>query len=172
MRMHSVFILSACLAMGLTAFGRGLSKNEATFVTEAAGGNLAEIKLGQLATQKGTDPKVKDFGNLMINDHTKANNDLKPIAEAGGVKWPDNPPADAQATYERLSKLSGAPFDHQFVDVMVKDHRKVAQLYEQESKQATDAQLKTYIKNTLPVVRTHLQHAEAIQKSPSTKKTS
>ena len=62
------------------------------FVTKAAGDNLAEVKLGQLAVQKGTDQKVKDLGNRMVNDHQKANNDLKPIADANGVKWPDRPP--------------------------------------------------------------------------------
>jgi putative membrane protein len=170
MKIHSVLVWSTWFAMGLTAFG--LSKNETSFVTEAAGGNLAEIKLGQLATQKGTDPRVKDFGNLMIKDHTSANNNLKPIADAGGVKWPDSPPQDAQATYDRLSKLSGDQFDHQFVDVMVKDHRKVAQLYQQELGKASDAKLKTYISDTLPVVRSHLQHAESIEKSPSKKKAS
>ena len=170
MKIHSLVILSTWFAMGLTAFA--LSKNEASFVTQAAGGNLAEIKLGQLAAQKGTDPKVKDFGNLMIEDHTTANNNLKPIADASGIKWPDSPPQDAQATYDRLSKLSGDQFDHQFVDVMVKDHRMVAQLYEQELGKASDPKLKTYISNTLPVVHSHLQHAESIEKSPSKKKPS
>jgi putative membrane protein len=170
MKIHSLFMFSAWFAMGLTAFG--LSKNETSFVTEAAGGNLAEIKLGQLASQKATDPKVKDFGNLMIKDHTGANNNLKPIAEAGGVKWPDNPPQDARATYDRLSKLSGDQFDRQFLDVMVLDHRKVAQLYEQALGKASDPKLKTYISSTLPTVRSHLQHAESIEKSPSKKKAS
>jgi putative membrane protein len=95
--------------------------------------------------QKGTDPKVKDFGNRMINDHTKANGDLKPIVDAGGVQWLDKPPQDAQATYDRLSKLSGDQFDREFVTVMVKDHRKVAHLYQQELGKANDRQLKTYI---------------------------
>jgi putative membrane protein len=170
MKRHFVLVLSSWLAMGLSAFG--LSKSEASFVTEAAGGNLAEIKLGELAAQKGTDPKVKDFGNQMVNDHTKANNDLKPIANAGGVQWPDSPPQDAQATYEKLSKLSGDQFDRQFMAVMVKDHQKVAHLYEQTLGKTTDKQLKTYIRNTLPTVRNHLQHAESIEKTPAKSKAS
>jgi putative membrane protein len=170
MKSHSVLVLSTWFAMGLSAFG--LSKSETSFATEAAGGNLAEIKLGELAAQKGTDPKVKEFGNRMVNDHTKANNDLKPIADAGGVKWPDNPPPDAQATYDRLSKLSGDEFDRQFITVMVKDHRKVAQLYEQQAGKASDPQLKTYIQKTLPTVRSHLQHAESIEKTLAKTKTS
>src|ERR1700751_546128 len=99
MKIHSLLILSSCFAAGLSAFG--LSKNKTAFVTQAAGGNLAEIELGQLAAQKATDPKVKDFGNRMVNDHQKANNELKPIADANGVKWLDQPPQDAQATYEK-----------------------------------------------------------------------
>jgi putative membrane protein len=170
MKIHSLLILSTCFVGGLSAFG--LSKNESSFVTEAAGGNLAEIKLGQLAAQKGTDPKVKDFGNRMISDHQKANDELKPIADANGVKWPDQPPRDAQATYDKLSRLSGNQFDHQFVAVMVKDHGKVAQLYQQESSQASDAKLKRYISSTLPVVRSHLQHAESIEKSAAKNKSS
>jgi putative membrane protein len=165
MKIHSLLILSSCFAAGLSAFG--LSKNETSFVTKAAGGNLAEIKLGQLAVQKGTDTKVKDFGNRMVNDHQKANNELKPIADANGVKWPDQPPQDAQATYEKLSRLTGNQFDRQFMAAMVKDHRKVAELYQQESSQASDPKLKVYINSTLPVVRSHLQHAESIEKSPA-----
>jgi putative membrane protein len=168
MKHHFVLVLSTWFAVGLSAFG--LSKSEKSFVTEAAGGNLAEIKLGQLAAQKATDPKVKDFGNRMVNDHTKANNELKPIADAAGVKWPDHPPQDAQATYDKLSKLSGDQFDRQFVTEMVKDHQKVAQLYEQTLSKASDAQLKTYIQKTLPTVRSHLQHAESIEKSPAKNK--
>ena len=170
MKIHSLFILSTCFAASLSAFG--LSKNETSFVSEAAGGNLAEIKLGQLAAEKATDPKVKDFGNRMVSDHQKANDDLKPIADANGVKWPNQPPQDAQATYDKLSKLTGSQFDHQFVAVMVKDHRKVAQLYQQESSQASDPKLKTYISSTLPVVRSHLKHAESIEKSPAKNKAS
>ena len=170
MKRYVVLMLFSWFAMGLSAFG--LSKSDTSFVTEAAGGNLAEIKLGELATQKGTDPKVKDFGNRMVNDHTKANNDLKPIADAGGVKWPDNPPQDAQATYDKLSKLSGDQFDRQFITVMVKDHRKVAQLYEQELGKSSDAQLKSYVQKTLPTVRSHLQHAESIEKTPAKNKAS
>jgi putative membrane protein len=170
MKRHCVLMLSTWFAMGFAAFG--LSKSETSFVTKAAGGNLAEIKLGQLATQKGTDPKVKDFGNQMVNDHTKANNDLKPIADAGGVQWPENPPPAAQATYDKLSKLSGDQFDRQFMAVMVNDHRKVAQLYEQTLGKASDAKLKAYIQKTLPVVRSHLQHAESIEKAPAKNKAS
>jgi predicted outer membrane protein len=85
MKRHFLITLCTWFALGLSAFG--LSKSETSFVTEAAGGNLAEIKLGELAAQKGTDPKVKDFGSQMVNDHAKANNDLKPIANAGGVQW-------------------------------------------------------------------------------------
>jgi putative membrane protein len=86
------------------------------------------------------------------------------------VKWPDQLPPDAQATYEKLSRLTGNQFDRQFVAAMVKDHRKVAELYQQESSQASDPKLKAYINGTLPIVRSHLEHAESIEKSPAKNK--
>src|SRR5262249_56986420 len=85
--------------------------NDAKFAADAAMGSMAEVKLGQLAAEKATNPDVKQFGQRMVDDHTKIGEDLKAAAAKESIKLPDAPSAKQQATYDRLFKLSGTPFD-------------------------------------------------------------
>ena len=93
------------------------------FITEMAQGGMAEVKLGQLATEKGSSQTVKDFGQKMVDDHGKANNELKQLASQKSWTLPTDISANDQATYDRLSKLSGAQFDKEYMADMVKDHK-------------------------------------------------
>ncbi len=142
-----------------------LTPAERQFVENAAAGNTAEIKLAQLAQQKAQDSQVKDFANRMITDHGKANDNLRPIAQAANVTMPDQLKGDAKATHNELQKLSGAKFDRQYVTSMVRDHRKDAAAYRKAQATVKDPQLKAYIDNTLPVVESHLTMVEGIEKS-------
>jgi putative membrane protein len=103
-----------------------LTSSEKQFVEKAAAGITSEIKLAELALRKSQDQKIKDFANRMIADHGKANNDLKPIADAANVKMPDQLKGEAMATYTELAKLSGPEFDRSYISDMVKAHRKDA----------------------------------------------
>jgi putative membrane protein len=133
-----------------------------TFMTKAAGDGLAEVQLGQLATQKASSSDVKSFGQMMVDDHGKANQELMSLAGQKGVTLPSEPPAPHKATYDRLSKLSGAEFDRAYAAEMVKDHEKAVSMFRQESTSGRDADAKGWAAKTLPTLETHLTRARAL----------
>src|SRR5581483_255211 len=105
-----------------SATGAQISSADKTFITKAAEGGLAEVELGQLAKDKAQDPKVKEFGDRMVTDHTKANDELKSLASQKGVTLPTEVSAKDKAEKDRLSKLSGDQFDRAYMKYMVQDH--------------------------------------------------
>jgi predicted outer membrane protein len=153
------------LAVATGAYAQGLTTAEKTFVTKAAKGNFAEVELGKLASQKSHNADVKAFGEQMVTDHSKANDNLKPIADSNGVQWPTKLTGEPKTLYDKLSSLSGAAFDKTYIHAMVQGHEQTAKLYETESGTVKDSQLKSYVDQTLPVVQQHLSHIQSIQQS-------
>ena len=136
-----------------------LNKMDSQFVTKAAQGGLAEVQLGQLAKDKGSSQAVKDFGDRMVTDHSQANNDLKSIASSKGITVPDAMDTKDKATYDRLSKLSGAQFDRAYMNTMVKDHQTDVTEFRKESQSAKDPDIKSFASKTLPTLESHLEMA-------------
>src|SRR3954468_1889404 len=101
-----------------------LVKTDASFMKQAADGGMAEIALGNLAVSKASSDDVKKFGQRMVDDHSKANDQLKQLASSKGIDVPSELNAKDKATKERLSKLSGEQFDRAYMQHMVKDHTK------------------------------------------------
>jgi len=165
MKICSLIAFSTALALATTVHAQGLSAPEKVFVEKAAKGNLAEVELGRLASQKASDSQVKAFGDQMVTDHSKANDDLKPIADGGGVQWPTKLTGESKLLQDRLSKLSGAAFDKAYVRAMAEDHQKDAKEYQMQSSKVKDAKLKAYVDQTLPIVQQHLSHIQQIQHS-------
>jgi putative membrane protein len=155
----------AVLSLGAVVFAQEsanrLSNPDHTFAIKAAQGGMAEVQMGQLATQKASDPDVKKFGQQMVDDHTKANDQFKEIASRKGVTLPSSIAAKDQATYDRLSKLSGVEFDRAYMADMVRDHREDIAEFEKESKSGSDADIKDFATKTLPTLRHHLEMAES-----------
>jgi putative membrane protein len=137
-----------------------LNPYDKKFVWNAAVGGMEEVQLGQLAVQKASNADVKNFGQRMVDDHSKANDQLKSIASQKGVTLPTNLPPDKKKDVNKLSKLSGAAFDREYMSMMVKDHKKDVSEFEKESKQAKDSDLKSFAQSTLPILRDHLKMAE------------
>jgi putative membrane protein len=165
MKKSALLTFSALVAFTSVLYAQGLSTAEKTFVTKAAKGNFAEVELGKLASEKSKNPDVKAFGEQMVTDHSKANDNLKPIADANGVQWPTQLSGEPKTLYDRLSKLSGPAFDKIYVGAMVQGHQKDAKAYETESGNVKDSQLKSYVEQTLPVVQQHLSHIQSIHQS-------
>ncbi|MBV8142070.1 MAG: DUF4142 domain-containing protein [Verrucomicrobia bacterium] len=161
-------IISVLIATGLvfsvTARAQGVSAEDKAFIKKAAAGGLAEVKLSELADTRASDQKVKDFAKQMVTDHTKANDELKPIAEAAKVPVPTELQGEHEAAYKRLEKLSGEKFDAAYVKIMVSDHDKTVALFEDASSKGKDPTLKGFIDKTLPVLREHKEHIHAIAK--------
>src|SRR5579863_4891970 len=116
-------MLAGC-AIGALSVGMALAQRTATqssanrmrtadssFMTKAAQGGMAEVEMGRLAEQHASNEKVKEFGRRMVDDHTKANDELKQIASQKSVTLPSTVDAKQKSTMERLSKLNGAAFD-------------------------------------------------------------
>ena len=126
------------------------------FLDKAAMGGLAEVKLGQLAVDKGESPTVKEFGKRMVDDHGKANDELKEIASKKNMPMPTSMSPQQQATYDKLSKLSGAQFDKAYMDAMVKDHDKDVKEFKKETADGgLDPDLKAWAQKTLNVIEEH-----------------
>ncbi len=136
---------------------------DAAFAVKAAQGGLAEVKLGQLATEKAGSPDVKAFGQQMVDDHGKANEQLKSVAASEGMTLPADVNGKQQAMYDRLSKLSGAQFDSAYVKDMMADHQEDIKEFEKEAKSGTDEKIKSFASQTLPVIQGHLDKLKAIQ---------
>src|ERR1700733_5389427 len=103
------------------------------FAKEAAQGGMAEVKLGQLAQEKGSNDAVKSFGKRMVDDHSKAGDKLKDAAATENISLPDGIAATDQATYDRLLKLNGAAFDRAYAKDMVKDHETDVAAFQKEA---------------------------------------
>lgn len=120
---------------------------------------MAEVKLGQLAQEKGSSQTVKDFGTRMVADHSKANEELKAVASSKNVTVPDTLNSKDQALYDRLSKLSGPQFDREYMRAMVRDHEQDVAEFRRESQSASDPQVKNFAAKTLPTLEEHLKMA-------------
>ena len=134
------------------------------FIQNAAGGGLGEVKLGQLAESKASNPEVKRFAQRMVEDHTKANDQLKAALSQQGVTIPTEMDPEARQSYDKLSKLSGTQFDRAYMSDMLKDHRKDVKEFEDEAKNGKDPAVKQFAQQTLPTLREHLQMAEKLAK--------
>lgn len=145
-----------------TANKSGLSAMDQHFMKEAAEGGLAEVALGNLAAQKASSTEVKNFGERMVQDHTKANDQLKQIASNKGVNLPSQPSHAQLAEKKRLQKLSGTQFDQAYMNAMLKDHKKDVADFQKESKSGKDPDLKNFAAQTLPTLQDHLKQAQSV----------
>ncbi len=134
------------------------------FAMEAAAGGMAEVELGQLAADKASNAKVKEFGQRMVTDHGKAGDELKSIASAKNITLPAEINAKQKGTKDRLSKLSGAAFDRAYMDEMVRDHQADSAAFRKEASTGKDAEIKAFATKTSAMVDEHLKMARDIQK--------
>ncbi|HVU55163.1 MAG TPA: DUF4142 domain-containing protein [Puia sp.] len=141
-----------------------VSKDDATFVVNAADAGMTEVQLGQLAQQKGTAKDVKDYGAMMEKDHTAAGDKLKALAAQKNITLPATISSDMQKNVDDLQKKSGKDFDKAYINMMVDDHKKVISQFEDESKKGSDADIRAFADSTLHTLRQHLQEAEKCKK--------
>ncbi|OOQ57648.1 DUF4142 domain-containing protein [Mucilaginibacter pedocola] len=145
--------------------GIAVDPMDAKFATDVASAGMAEVAAGKLAAEKAVDPQVKEFGSMMVMDHTKANEELMAIAKEKNITLPTAPDEEHQKKAAELEKKSGKEFDKAYVDAMVEGHKKVASMLEDASKNCKDKELMAFATKTLPTVQAHLAKIEAIQKS-------
>ena len=140
-----------------------LARGDRKFIEEAAQGGMAEVELGKLAQQKASIDQVKQFAKRMVDDHQKANDQLKQLASSKGVNVPTDLKAADRREIDKLQKLSGADFDREYMSHMVSDHKKDVKEFESTAKKAKDNDVKNFAATTLPTLQQHLQQAQSAE---------
>jgi putative membrane protein len=149
-------------ATGEQAGMANLSSQDRDFVMDAAMGGLMEVELGRLAAQQGTSEAVKQFGQRMVDDHSKTNTELMTLASSKGITLPTQLDEKHRAGVTKLSAMSGAGFDRAYAKMMLSDHKKDVKAFEKQSTKGSDADLKAFATTALPTLREHLQMAQAL----------
>jgi putative membrane protein len=142
--------------------GSGGMTQDAKFAMEAAMGGLEEVAMGQLAAQKGASEEVRQFGQRMVDDHTKANQDLMQVASSKSMMLPAALDSKHQSDMQKMSALSGEAFDRAYVKMMVRDHKKDVGEFQKEAARGSDADIKSFASRTLPTLQEHLQMIQRI----------
>lgn len=144
----------------------GVTENESEFMVKAAAGGMAEVELAKLAQQKATNANVKSFANMIVTDHTKANEELKALAATKNVTLPASISEDHQKHMNELTEKTGRDFDDAYIDMMVDDHQEDVDLFDKWSeKDDASAEVKAFAAKTLPTLRMHLEEAKKLDDS-------
>jgi putative membrane protein len=155
--MMKPIVLATAVMVGLAA-APAFAADDA-FVMKAAKGGMAEVELGKLAADKGSNDAVKKFGQRMADDHSKANDELAALAKSKSIALPTEIGPEEKALRDRLMKLSGPAFDQAYMKAMVSDHVKDIAEFRTESRTGKDPELKMWAAKTLPTLEEHLKLA-------------
>jgi putative membrane protein len=135
---------------------------DSSFYKNAAEGGMSEVELGQLAQQKASNPSVKDFGAMMVKDHSAANDKLKALAASKQVSLPDSPSMMQKASKTKLNMMSGESFDKSYVKGMIDDHKQDIKEFQKEASEGKDPDARAFASATLPTLQMHLEKIQAI----------
>jgi putative membrane protein len=149
--------LLALLIVGLPIVGFAASNPDESFFKDAAQAGMAEVAAGRTAQEKGSSQAVKDFGAMMVKDHSAANAKLKKIAVAKGVELPDSPSMMQKAMNKKTDLHSGDSFDKDYIQGQIKAHKDTIELLQKEIDGGKDPDAKAFATETLPKVKAHLE---------------
>lgn len=136
-------------------------EDDAKFVVKAADGGLLEVQLGKLAATNASSNAVKEFAKSMVDDHSKANEELKALAAKKNITIPEVLSDDSQKEYNKLAEKTGKDFDEAYSDFMVKDHKKDIDAFKKEADKGKDPEIKGWASDKVPVLEHHLHMAES-----------
>jgi putative membrane protein len=160
----SAATLALAVSFGAQAADAKLSHQDTSFIKDAAEGGNAEIAGSEVALKQSGSADVKTFAQMLVDDHTKAGNELKGLAEQKGVKISDTPSIMKKTEIKVLSERKGSSFDQHYADsVGVKWHQDTIKLFQKEVDKGTDADVKAWASKTLPTLQHHLEAAQALK---------
>jgi putative membrane protein len=159
--MARLFMVTVLLVAG-SALAADPATADRDFYAKAAAGGMAEVETGALAQVKGNSAAVRDFGEMMVRDHTKANDKLKQIAGRKNIELPTEPDAQHKAKKQELEAVSGAAFDSAYMQAQVAEHEATESLLKRQIESGADAEAKAWARESLPTVTAHLKRARAL----------
>ena len=157
MKAQLLATIAACLPLAALA---AVSSGDTRFMKEAAAGGVAEVELGKLAQQKAMRDEVKQFASRMVDDHTRANDELAKIAGHNQVEIPTQADDSARKELDKLQGLSGPDFDREYMSYMVKEHRKDLREFRHEAKSHSGSDAQQFAGRTVPILLEHLRAAQ------------
>lgn len=140
-------------------------EDDSEFLVDQAEINLAEIEIGKLAQQKGTDPEVKKFGKMLVDEHTKSASEVSALAKAKNFTLPTSLTEEGQDEYKKLNEKSGLDFDKKFADMMIDGHQKAIDKLQKAAKDAHDEDVKLWATNNIAGLTSHLEHAKLLKQN-------
>jgi putative membrane protein len=146
---------------------RTLTDADREFLRMAENDNIKERNMGRIALQKSGNPEVREYAQMLVDDHTKALKQLVDLMEAKGMRQPENLPEVKHEALTRLNGLSGAEFDREFVRLMIEDHEKAVAAFRSEQHSARDGAVRDYASRVLPVLEKHLNKARELRAAVS-----
>lgn len=175
--MNRLYTVVCCLALvAVPAFGqkKGAAKgamSDQQFVDFAAQTDMVEANLGQLAQNSADAQQVKDYGQMLVTDHTNDFEQLKTAAQQANLNVPTAIDAEHnKAMIDPFQKAKGAAFDRKYIHEMVQGHTKAIAIYKKESEDAQNPAIKSYAATALPVLQKHLDGAKDLEKQKPEKK--
>jgi putative membrane protein len=142
-----------------------LEQMDKDFVMKAASGGMMEVEASQIAQQNAGHARVKAFADMMVQDHTNANNELKGFASSRGLTIPqDSLMTKHKSMLDKMRNMTGKAFDKHYINMMMNDHNKDINEFEKASNNSKDADLKAWAAKTLPTLRMHKDTIQALSK--------
>lgn len=141
------------------------TKQDADFLVKAASGGMLEVELGTLAQTNAAKQGVKEFGDMMVKDHSKGGDSLRALAARKRIVLPDSVSNDQKKERTDLEKKHGAEFDRSYISLMLKDHKEDIDEFEKAAKNANDADIRAFAANTLGMLHHHLDAAQRLDKT-------
>lgn len=136
-------------------------EKDTDFAVEAADGGMFEVQMGTLAQSNASSPEVKKFGQMMVDDHSKANDELKALASQKNISIPASLGEKHQKKYDDFAKKKGAEFDKDYMELMVDDHQNDIDHFEKEANNGNDPDIKNWASSKLETLRHHLDMAKS-----------
>lgn len=145
-------------------------KDDSEFLVDIAEVNLAEIEIGKLAQTKSTNPEVKKFGKMLVDEHTKSASEVSALAKAKNFTLPTSITEDGKEEYNKLNEKSGIDFDKKFADLMIDGHQKAIDKLQKATEDAKDQDVKLWASNNIAPLTAHLEHAKLLKQDLDKKK--
>jgi putative membrane protein len=147
--------------------GNNKNAEDVEFMLDALRTSLAEVQMGELATQRSSDTRVRDYGARIQSEHSAQAAELERLLEPLAVTIPAEPSAEAQLQHTALARLSGEQFDAAFIDAMIASHKEALEEYGAQTHANPDRALADFASKGVTMLREHLAAAEALRAKPA-----